>query len=938
MACVVLQASLIRVAYALQAAALVAKLKVDAATNVGVPSIAISATLEVASARRRLLGRFRRLTADGAAQINANIEFNQAAIISAGAGTGPVDALSVSSSISSSGIMATAAMGAVGPKAVCGNGVCEPGERCQNDACAGGCGVDCPYQKRTCPTPAIEGAGECYSSKGAGRCIGASGACECNTFRGYVGRACDECKNGYLFDDASKECVLDIASVCQAPEYVDSNSMACPAGQLCDGHFTWNMTDPAPTFAPTPGPPTPALPPTPSPVTIWAPSGSPADSVTFTTGLGGFNRTTFVGVAQAVYKRALAATIAIVGVGASDITITDVRSAQRRLAVSTRSLNSDTSQNIIFEVEIQVSNSNVAAAVRNMVKTSLQQDATGFKAVFKAKMEESIIPIAYDESAYDSFDIAAVTTRPVLSGEKADQPTDDDTFTRSEDDTAAASSIAIAGALVVLLVAALVWRHRVSIVPASHMMKPSPAVPVKGKIKPVSEVWGTQALAICVRVVSLRNREPGAQAPVVRLQVHTAQGELSSRSSIADVKPAVGGGLVHFGDAFAFKAHDAEHDVLRVVVEDGSCLAGSLNLALADFARSGAVVDRWFKLVGGTGELRLRLRVSAILGEIAKDPEATSADHLHNRINDTALRYGLDLDQAQDTLVLAEQCGVSAAQAVAAYREADGDIANAVVLLVESGELGEDVTESLLAEPKARLPLDKMSVSARFVSAHGIGGKQFNEPAVEFSILQRFTKRTAGQRAQCVAPARVVTGEVAELSLSEASPSNPIMTINLIDGKQRIGTHTLSLMELYKNGLVHDMCITLRGDEGLGNEIGRARLRLRVENKPSVSSEADRTEDHEDETKDGGELASLPQESVSLPPRPPPTLSEEKDVGKHDKTQYGRKAVPLPQQSVPPPLSPQHESAGLDEETLEGVEHIEVADASISMKEVEILC
>jgi len=134
------------------------------------------------------------------------------------------------------------------------------------------------------------------------------------------------------------------------------------------------------------------------------------------------------------------------------------------------------------------------------------------------------------------------------------------------------------------------------------------------------------------------------------------------------------------------------------------------------------------------------------------------------------------------------------------------------------------------------------------------------------------------------------------------------------------------------------MCITLRGDEGLGNEIGQVRLRLRVENKPSVSSEADRTGDHEDETKDGGELASLPQESVSLPPRPPPTLSEETDVGKHDETKYGRKAVPLPQQSVPPPLSPQHESAGLDEETLDSVEHIEVADASISMKEVEILC
>merc|ERR1711959_358265 len=80
------------------------------------------------------------------------------------------------------------------------------------------------------------------------------------------------------------------------------------------------------------------------------------------------------------------------------------------------------------------------------------------------------------------------------------------------------------------------------------------------------------------------------------------------------------------------------------------------------------------------------------------------------------------------------------------------------------------------------------------------------------------------------------------------------------------------------------------------------------------------------------------QDPVSLPPRPPPTLSEENDAGKHDEMKHGREAVPLPQQSVPPPLSPQHESSGLDEETTESIEHREVGDASASKKEVKILC
>eukprot|EP00936_MAST-01D_sp_MAST-1D-sp1_P002199 g2199.t1 len=117
-------------------------------------------------------------------------------------------------------------------KNVCG--ACEPGERCLDDDCTGGCRSDCPYQKKMCATPPFENAGECGSATRNGKCIGASGACDCNTERGFVGRACGECKAGYVLT-GSGDCAL---VVCKSPKYVDNEAkcVPCPAGHKCDGN------------------------------------------------------------------------------------------------------------------------------------------------------------------------------------------------------------------------------------------------------------------------------------------------------------------------------------------------------------------------------------------------------------------------------------------------------------------------------------------------------------------------------------------------------------------------------------------------------------------------------------------------------------------------------------------------------------------------------
>lgn len=88
-------------------------------------------------------------------------------------------------------------------RALCGNGVCETGER---DLC----GSDCPIPLLSCPTSAsgvpCNGRGWCTAALGSGAAV-----CVCNALQGYAGSACDQCAPGFApglsVSGASPTCV-----------------------------------------------------------------------------------------------------------------------------------------------------------------------------------------------------------------------------------------------------------------------------------------------------------------------------------------------------------------------------------------------------------------------------------------------------------------------------------------------------------------------------------------------------------------------------------------------------------------------------------------------------------------------------------------------------------------------------------------------------------
>ena len=83
---------------------------------------------------------------------------------------------------------------------VCGNGVCEVGERC--DASSAGapastcCATDCPLVASACPVGSVAAAGAETTCTGRGRCLPQVGACAC--YAGSDGVACRLCAYGYV--------------------------------------------------------------------------------------------------------------------------------------------------------------------------------------------------------------------------------------------------------------------------------------------------------------------------------------------------------------------------------------------------------------------------------------------------------------------------------------------------------------------------------------------------------------------------------------------------------------------------------------------------------------------------------------------------------------------------------------------------------------------
>ena len=178
-----------------------------------VPIVAIAVTVDKSSARRRLsiAAGQRHL----AAALNADVTIDQAQAIAGRTSGGAVSAVQAAEQLAAASTASLGGAGfdpsSVGTESVCGNGVCEAGEQCQDTACASpGCRDDCPYVAQPCPTGPWANAGEC---SGHGRCIAASGACDCYESQGYTGAACSECKQGFVFDSVSHDCVFSLVSV-----------------------------------------------------------------------------------------------------------------------------------------------------------------------------------------------------------------------------------------------------------------------------------------------------------------------------------------------------------------------------------------------------------------------------------------------------------------------------------------------------------------------------------------------------------------------------------------------------------------------------------------------------------------------------------------------------------------------------------------------------
>jgi hypothetical protein len=103
---------------------------------------------------------------------------------------------------------------------VCGNGICEVGERATVDVTPGTCSQDCGLPSKVCD-------GGCGSN---GFCQPASGICMC--LSGYEGPSCDMCSHGYVLGADGVTCILNVAEKgAIAPVVLGDNGQALVSGQ-----------------------------------------------------------------------------------------------------------------------------------------------------------------------------------------------------------------------------------------------------------------------------------------------------------------------------------------------------------------------------------------------------------------------------------------------------------------------------------------------------------------------------------------------------------------------------------------------------------------------------------------------------------------------------------------------------------------------------------
>jgi hypothetical protein len=354
----------------------------EAATNTRVPASAISVTLQ-----------------EEGGNIKASLEFNQAAIAASGGDKKPVDALDVAATLGVGTGALIKQVGAVEAESVCGNGVCEPGESCQGTACTGGCKADCPFTRKQCPTAPWANGGEC---SGRGTCIAMSGACECFTAQGYVGAACSQCAKHYIFDDATKSCVVDVASLPTPSPTASPTASPTKSPTASPTKSPTASPTKSPTKAPT-GAPTPHTP---------AVRDAYENAVRFTTGLGGFGVDTFDEVAKSAFRRALSVELSVSTTEISILNPVATTGRRRQLAAS----------GVKFDVEVLAKSDAAAARIKSDVDTKVK--APEFKNKVKAELNaawthagktDAEKKALYNEDNFNAFDVAAAT-KPAAVG------------------------------------------------------------------------------------------------------------------------------------------------------------------------------------------------------------------------------------------------------------------------------------------------------------------------------------------------------------------------------------------------------------------------------------------------------------------------------------------------------------------------------------------
>lgn len=107
---------------------------------------------------------------------------------------------------------------------VCGNGICEIGERATIGMDPGTCSQDCGLPSKLCP-------GGCQNG---GQCQPSSGICVC--LPQYSGESCEECADGYMVGEDGKLCTFNaVEAGMVAPAVLSENGEALVSGQDSGG-------------------------------------------------------------------------------------------------------------------------------------------------------------------------------------------------------------------------------------------------------------------------------------------------------------------------------------------------------------------------------------------------------------------------------------------------------------------------------------------------------------------------------------------------------------------------------------------------------------------------------------------------------------------------------------------------------------------------------